>query len=104
MNNNTENNQSTFWINRFGEKILIEDMDNLYLYNTVKMIFNNHILPAQPFGEVIHWKFIQKEHTPEFLTDFFYIGLKELSERSVDETHLNFIAHVEKHLKFSLDF
>jgi hypothetical protein len=40
-------NQITYWYNRFGEKIPLEEMETGYLYNTVKMVWNNHLMVSK---------------------------------------------------------
>jgi hypothetical protein len=89
-------NQVTYWVNRFGEKIPLDEMETGYLYNTVKMIWNNHLMPRNPFGDVIHWNFARPEHTPEFLEAFFHVGLKELKFRKDVECALDFLRYIEQ--------
>jgi hypothetical protein len=94
--NNTE--KITYWVNRFGEKIPISEMETLYLYNTVKMIFNNCLMRLHPFGDVIQWNFNGPIHTPDFLSEFFRAGMAELKVRKDNEMAHDFIVHAEKHL------
>lgn len=82
-----------FWVNRRREKILMKDMETLYLYNTVKMIYNNVINPNDPFGDVIQWSFIQEVHTEEFLLNFFKVGLEELKLRKDNQCATDFFFH-----------
>jgi hypothetical protein len=94
--NNTE--QITHWVNRFRERITISDMDTPYLYNTVKMIFNNCLMPRNPFGDVIQWSFRGPIHTPDFLSEFFRVGMAELKTRKDNYIARDFIVHAEKYL------
>jgi hypothetical protein len=98
---NTE--QLSHWFNRFGEAIPLSEMETGYLYNTVKMIFNNHLMPSNPFGDVIQWSFIQPVHTPDFLTRFYFAGMKELKKRGDNAMARDFIVHAEHFLKKKIE-
>jgi len=96
-------NQITHWYNRFGEKIPLDEMETGYLHNTVKMIFNNHLMPRNPFGDLIHWNLARPEHTPEFLTQFYLVGIEELKRRKDNEIARDFIVHAEHFLKKKIE-
>lgn len=93
MNNTKENN--IYWVDRHGDKIPLDEMDTPYLYNVVKMIWNNHLAPNHSFGDVIHWNFIQPPHTPKFLNNFFQVGFFTLKIRSDNKIAKKFIIHVD---------
>ena len=87
-----------YWINQKGDKIALPDMNTPYLYNTVKMIWNNSIAPNNPFGNVISWTF-KENHPKDYLIKFFNIGLAELEfDRKDNEIARDFIIHVTDHL------
>ena len=91
--------QPIHWFNRFGEAIPLSEMETGYLYNTLKMIWNNHLMPSESFGDVIQWSFSQPVHTPDFLSGFFYFGLKELRAREDNAMARDFILHTERVFK-----
>lgn len=66
------------WINKAGEKIPVETMGTLYLFNTIRCIYNNLINKENPyiahhkefenFGIYSSWR---KEHTKEYVVQIF---------------------------------
>ena len=84
------------WRNRFGEEIPLLGMDTNYLYNTVKMIWNNVIAPQHSFRDIIAWSFSNKDYPPDYLRETFRLGFAELKSRN-EEVSRDFIKHVEAH-------
>ena len=82
------------WRNRFGEKIPLLGMDTNYLYNTVKMIWNNVIAPENSFGDVIFWEFDNRNYPPEYLREVLRFGISILRSRN-EEISRAFVAHVD---------
>jgi hypothetical protein len=60
-------------------------------------------MPRNPFGDVIHWNFALPEHTPEFLTQFYLVGIEELKKREDNEIARDFIVHTEHFLKKKIE-
>lgn len=82
------------WRDRKGNFHEIKDMDTPYLYNTVKMIWNNVICPKNSYGDVIQWSFSQENYPSDYLLEIFNNGFKELKTRN--DGNKEFISHVEK--------
>lgn len=88
-------NDEICWIDRNGQEIPMSQMDDRYLYNTVKCIWNNRIGYHAPFGDVIGWRFSPHSHPEFFLQLFFDKGIEELKKRKV-ELAQKFLDWVEK--------
>ena len=84
-------------MNKKREHIPLAEMDDSYLYNTVKCIWNNKIGHHAPFGDVIHWNFVQEVHSDDFLSEFFSEGLEELRRRDAGLAK-PFISWVDRNL------
>jgi len=84
------------WIDRDLNEIPIARMDDQYLYNTVKCVWNNTLGRNTPFGNVIQWTF-KHPHTPTFLAEFFAEGIGELKDRNLAFAK-DFLNHVDKNI------
>lgn len=68
-------------------------METRYLYNTVKMIWNNVISPSEPFGDVISWKFSEENYPDNYLIAIFCAGFMELVKRN-DPISTEFLTYI----------
>lgn len=93
----TQDKKEIYWVNKKRERIPLAKMDDSYLYNTVKCIWNNKIGHYAPFGDVIHWNFVQEVHSDDFLSEFFSEGLEELRRRD-PEIARSFISWIDQNV------
>ena len=84
----------THWIDKSRKEIPIGEMEIGYLYNTVKMIWNNVVAPSHPFGNVIHWDF-KPPHTRDYLISFFNVGMEILMLEAENKEIFKFVEHVD---------
>lgn len=82
------------WTDKKGNFHELSKMDDQYLYNTVKMIWNNVIGTHNPFGDVISWSFSEENYPNEYLIEFFCNGFAELVNRKDNGSYKKFIHHV----------